>query len=270
MSYLFVPSGLGDSCTVDATGARVCSSAPATAPLISSGAGWGRSFSAGGGRSRGGRQSSRHRRSSQAQGCPWCASAAATPQPIPAPITSVYSDLPGYGGRVAMNLMGLGAIIARNTLARRTWTPSNTPASVATPVVVNAPAASQQQYQQGRGQRQGQRYGMNNRRGQAYGTSNYAPWNTSPTCSDPTSQYYNPQDPSCVTGNNPICTNPTYPGYNPNDPSCAAINQAALLAAGNTTALTTTGATTTATTTDYSSYLLLGGGLLLVLMLFKK
>lgn len=44
------------------------------------------------------------------------------------------------------------------------------------------------------------RWAWNNRRGWAPGTSNWAPWNVSPVCSDETSQYYNPADPSCATG----------------------------------------------------------------------
>jgi len=90
-------------------------------------------------------------------------------------------------------------------------------------------------------------------------------------CSDTTSQYYNPSDPSCTTGNNPICTNPSYPGYNPNDPSCAPITNAALVAAGAAGTAAATGTTAVvATTPDYSSLIWIGGGLLVLFMLMRK
>lgn len=270
MGYLVVPSTLGDSCTVNASGARVCSSAPASAPLLSTGAGWGRGYSGGGG----GRQRKRHRQN-LAQSCPWCQAATQVPSSY-APGVNVYG-----GGTLPWqpSLMGLGIIPVpiRGTIARRTWggSPVST-LSPATPVVVNpitpVPTTPNQwgynQNGQGRNQQGGRRWQNNNRQGQQYGASNYAPWNQSPVCSDPSSQYYNPSDPSCTTGNSSlteICTDPTSPSYNPNNPSCASI-------LAQTTALATTAApaATTTTTPDYSSYLLIGGAALLLIMLVKK
>jgi hypothetical protein len=140
------------------------------------------------------------------------------------------------------------------------------PVSALPPVVVN-PTTPPQGW--GYDDQNRNNYGPNNRRAQSYGTSNYAPWNTSPTCSDTTSQYYNPTDPSCATGNQPTCTNPTYPGYNPAAPQCAAITNAASVAAANAAAVAA-GVAVPAAATNYSSLLLYGGAALLLFMMFKK
>ena len=280
MGYIKVQSTLGDSCSVSASGARVCMAAPAVAPVVS----WG-----GGGQPW------------NSPATPWWANQASVSPTQQKWLkrhrkTSQYWDSGGVGPAMSPNpmLSGLGAIVqsafTRNLVpARRTgWsTPVATPLnywggkpapvvpSITSPTNPNVPDALANWWktagtQSGRnvfGNRSG-RGGFNNVRGTAYGASNYAPWNTSPTCSDPTSQFYNPSDPSCATGNNPICTNPSVPGYNPSDPSCAAINAAANAAAGTSTAVTTTAAA--APTTDYSSWLLIGGAGLLLIMLLKK
>jgi len=95
-------------------------------------------------------------------------------------------------------------------------------------------------------------WGWNNRRGWAPGTSNWAPWNVSPVCSDETSQYYNPNDPSCATG-------------------AADVNEDSAAAATTPAAATTAAAAPAAkSATSSSSWIWLAGGAVLLIMLMKK
>ena len=258
MGYLRVDSGmsgLGDSCYVTASGARVCGEAPTT-PQHGGWRGGGRQHTGGG--QRGGRGGSRHFRGQPVGRAnpfhPWCQN----------PMT------PTCPGCDASMLSGLGIVpIFRNTYRpvvqpfRRTSPTPIRPIAPFIPALPLLPTWNRNQGGQGRqqGRQRSGQWGRNNRRGWAPGTSNAAPWNVSPTCSDSTSQFYNPSDPSCSTGVNPICTDPTYPGYNPSDPSCPASAAAATTA---TTAATTTG------TTDYSSWFLIGGAALVLILLLKK
>lgn len=109
----------------------------------------------------------------------------------------------------------------------------------------------------------------NNRRGWARGTSNSFPWNVSPVCSDRTSGFYNPRDPSCSTGVNPVCTDPTYPGYNPNDPSCPGGGAASTAA----TASSDTSSAAPAQSgggSSMPSWIWLAGGAVLLFVMMKK
>lgn len=293
MSYLYVPSslsGLGDSCIVNASGARVCTAAPATAGPTTGGR---RRGGGGGGNwqpwmapnspwSQGQTNAPkrRQRHSGGPRACPTCGPSPATNYPglNYAPGTNVYGDATGsigggsgIGTRFGAKLEGLGLQVFGGPARRVPSVFQNRlpiPPTTIIPVVAT-PTQPQTWWNRSGGGQNGRQYKSNNRQGQSYGTSNYAPWNTSPTCSDPTSGYYNPQDPSCTTGNQSlteICTDPTNPSYNPSNPSCASILAAS---AATTDAATTTTATTT-DTTDWGMYALLGGGVLLLVMLFKK
>jgi hypothetical protein len=318
MSYLYVASGvLGDSCTIDpGSGARVCSSAPASAPV----GGGGRMRYQGGPARRAGGWGGGGSQKWRQPTSKWSTTHQHTrgrgrSQGTGAQVPGIFQPglnyapgmtIPGYGpsggydpttGNIMVadhgsNLTGLGAIMSslflnrpKGTIAYRApgfntlapVVPSITarpvgPARYVPPVAPVNPAVPGQW---GGGQQNNQnsnRWKFNNRRGSAqYGASQYAPWNTSPVCSDSSSQFYDPSDPSCATGNNPICTDPTYPGYNPNDPSCAAINNAALVAAGatsSTDATTTTAAATTSTGIPLWIWLA-GAGVILLIMMRK-
>ena len=181
----------------------------------------------------------------------------------------------GFEGLGCMGAVATSAPVIRGTLIKVGGPrPIGRPIPITNPVrIARSPGQHGQSWQHGQ-ERHGQRLpgwgarGLhwNNRRGWARGANRWFPWNVSPVCSDPSSGFYNPEDPSCATGVNPVCSDPSYPGYNPNDPSC-----------GGGTAALTAATSSDASAPTYSggghampSWIWLAGGALLLVLVMKK